>query len=503
VSSTNPPYREARHLRDLEEIRRDVENFNGDIDREYYLNWAGLKDEMNLSIIYNRYASLFDPDLIAEVRTRRESATEEEARRLRYLQDFLTSAYLTQRVKELTSRVQTMAATESVTVNGQRMPFRLAAVKMANEAERAKRSRIFNARNLVIDKMNLMLKDRMDAMHAAAESLGYENYLSLFSEIKGIDFQALNNIMKRFISETEGLYKDRMGDSFQRMAGVPLGSGEKHDLAFIFRAKQFDSMFPKECLLHALKSTLAGMGINLDEQKNIELDVEERPKKSPRAFVAPIRVPSEIKLVIMPHGGHDDYMTLLHETGHAEHHAWCDAGLAVEYRYLGDVSVTESYAFLLEHLATNKSWLKRFLRVEDAAAFLDFQRLIKLYFLRRYGAKLSYELKLHSDGLEGMDLEYQRTLEAALVFRHPPNHYLNDVDDGFYCAGYLRAWIFEAHLREVLRRKFGEEWFTTAEAGSFLRELWSQGQKYNVDELARQLGYEGLSIDPLMREFLP
>ncbi|MDH5362425.1 MAG: hypothetical protein OEW84_03830 [Aigarchaeota archaeon] len=503
MSFTFPPYREARHLRDLDEIRRDVENFNGDIDREYYLNWAGLKDEMNLSVIYDRYANLFDPELIAEVRARRRAASEEEARRLRYLQDFLTSAYLTQRVKELTSRVETMAASESITVNGERMAFRLAAVKMANEADRAKRSRIFHARNQIIDKMNPTLKERMGMMHAAAESLGYESYLSLFTEIKRIDFQALSKIMERLISRTEGLYRDGMGDLFQRVAGVPLERGEKHDLAFIFRAKQFDPIFPKERLLHALKSTLARVGIDLDEQRNIELDVEERPKKSPRAFVAPIRVPSEIKLVIMPHGGHDDYMTLLHETGHAEHHAWCDAGLAVEYRYLGDVSVTESYAFLLEHLATNKSWLERFLGVKDAVAFLDFQRLIKLYFLRRYGAKISYELKLHSDGLEDMDLEYQRTLEAALVFRHSPSHYLNDVDDEFYCAGYLRAWIFEAQLREVLSQKFGEDWFTTVEAGGFLKELWSHGQEYDVDELARQLGYEGLSIDPLMREFLP
>lgn len=486
----------------LEEIRREVENFNSDIDREYYLNWAGLKDEMNLSAIYDRYASLFDADLIDEVRTRRRDATGEEARRLGYLQEFLTSAHLTQKVKELTSRVETMAATESVKVNGERIPFRLAAVKMANEADRERRSRIFYARNRVIDKMNSTLKERMDAMHAASEDLGYESYLALFTEIKGIDFQALSKIMQQLIGKTGRLYRDGMGDLFRRIAGVPLGEGEKHDLTLVFRAKQFDRMFPKERLLPVLKRTLAGMGIDLDRQKNIELDVEERPKKSPRAFVAPIRVPSEIKLVIMPHGGHDDYKTLLHEAGHAEHHAWCDAGLAVEYRYLGDVSVTESYAFLLEHLTTNESWIRRFLGVRDAAAFLDFQRLIKLYFLRRYGAKLSYELKLHSDGLGGMDLEYQRTLESALVFGHPPSHYLNDVDDAFYCAGYLRAWIFEAQLREALHRRFGEEWFTATEAGDFLRELWSEGQRHNVDELAKQLGYRGLSIDPLMREFL-
>jgi hypothetical protein len=75
-----------------------------------------------------------------------------------------------------------------------------------------------------------------------------------------------------------------------------------------------------------------------------------------------------------------------------------------------------------------------------------------------------------------------------------------DVDDGFYVSSYLRAWIFEAQLRSLLKEKYGGRWFSDPEAGKFLRELWSHGQKYDVEELAQMVGYHGLDINPLIKE---
>jgi len=39
---------------DLEEVRLDVENFCSELGNEWYLDLAGLKDEMNFSAIYAR-----------------------------------------------------------------------------------------------------------------------------------------------------------------------------------------------------------------------------------------------------------------------------------------------------------------------------------------------------------------------------------------------------------------------------------------------------------------
>ena len=80
--------------------------------------------------------------------------------------------------------------------------------------------------------------------------------------------------------------------------------------------------FPADRMLPALRGTLSGLGIDLDSQRNVHLDVEERPTKSPRAFCAPIEIPDKVMLVIQPQGGPDDWYALFHEAGHTEHFAF-------------------------------------------------------------------------------------------------------------------------------------------------------------------------------------
>jgi hypothetical protein len=73
--------------------------------------------------------------------------------------------------------------------------------------------------------------------------------------------------------------------------------------------------------------------------------------------------------------------------------------------------------------------------------------------------------------------------------------YLADIDDGFYASQYLRAWAFEAQLRAYLREKFGNAWFTRKDAGSLLRELWSEGQKPTADELLQDVTGATLELE--------
>jgi oligoendopeptidase F len=481
-------------------IRLDVENFSAEKEREWFLNWAGLKGEMNLSTIYKKYGHLFTKPLILEVKEKRKNAKGEEERKLRYLQEFFVSGYLEMIVKELSDKAETMESKEKIEVDNEEIPFRLAAVKIANEPDRTKRTKIFQARNNVIDKIiNPILKERMQKLHSTSKELGYKNYMALFENVKKIDFANLEKILCSLIDKTESLYVTLLNKALKEKIGVSLEDAERHDIAYFFRAEEYDNYFKKEKVVETLKETLANLGINLDKQKNIAVDTEERPSKSPRAFCSGIKVPDEIKLVIMPHGGHDDYAALFHEAGHAEHYGCVNADLDMEYKRLGDNSVTETYAFLLEYLLTDENWLKQHTSMKDAKAYLDFIHLYKLFFVRRYGAKLSYEIKLHtSEALEDMDIVYETTLDKVLKFKNGKSHYLIDHDDGFYCAQYLRAWIFEEQLRAVLQRKFGEEWFNNAEAGKFLMKLWVDGQKYDVIELAKMMGYGGLDINPLL-----
>ena len=88
---------------------------------------------------------------------------------------------------------------------------------------------------------------------------------------------------------------------------------------------------------------------------------------------------------------------------------------------------------------------------------------------------------------------YVELLGDALKVTPSDTDYLADIDDGFYASQYLRAWAFEAQLRPYLREKFGNAWFSRKDAGSLLRELWSEGQKPTADEILQEV--TGASID--------
>ena len=112
-------------------------------------------------------------------------------------------------------------------------------------------------------------------------------------------------------------------------------------------------------------------------------------------------VPDEVHLVMALVGGRDDYEVLMHEAGHAHHYSRVARELPVEARYLGDNSVTEGFAFLFQHLVSTPEWLRATLRVGDAGPVISHSRAVRLVMLRRYCAKLLYEIELHAGELDG------------------------------------------------------------------------------------------------------
>lgn len=229
-------------------------------------------------------------------------------------------------------------------------------------------------------------------------------------------------------------------------------------------------------------------------------DLDSRPGKTPRAFCAPVRVPAEVYLVLTPIGGREDYAILFHEGGHTEQFAHIAPELPFEFRCLGDDAATEAFAFLLAHLTDEPAWQARHLG--DGGAPAGFARASRFVYLRQYTAKLAYELELHGGDrpLAEMPARYTMLLGAGLGVPWSSETYLSDVDPGFYCAGYLRAWALEAHLRTHLRERFGEIWWEVAEAGALLRDLWRGGLRLSAEEMLCELTGETLDFGILLAD---
>ena len=166
--------------------------------------------------------------------------------------------------------------------------------------------------------------------------------------------------------------------------------------------------------------------------------------------------------------------------------------------------MTEAFAFLFDHLVEDPEWLRARLGVQDVDGTLAAHaRATRLIYLRRYAAKLAYELDVHAlapPGDAALRERYATLLGAAAHVTWPDATYLSDLDPGFYVACYLRAWALETHLRAHLRERFGERWFERREAGDMLRALWRDGQRLCAEELLGELTGAELDFGALLAD---
>jgi hypothetical protein len=485
---------------DLSLLRVDLDEFAEALSREEYLTQAGLKAESHAAAIRERFPALGSQAAFEEVRDRAHAApAAEEARRLRYLAEFLGLACVDYRVRGLADRLANAEAMQVVALDGDRIPFRSVDARLKNEAVRDRRTALERGRTGALAAHNDLRREMLEMSHDEARRLGFADYIALCRELSGVDPAGLLELVRPLLARTQEMYRETLAWYLKRWVGTGIGEAARHDLVRLFRAAEFDRLFPPDAMREAAEAPLRRMGIDPKAEGRIRVDAEPRPNKVPRAFVAALRIPQEIVMVLRPGGGPDDYAAYLHELGHALHFAYTDPGLPVECRRLGDASVSEAFAFLLDGQLRERTWLKRFLGSGQPRDILRYTAFHKLWLLRRYAAKLEYELGLHAEGPSRRMAERYRDLMFEATFAEwPAEQFLSDVDAFFYSARYLRAWVFEAQLRTLLRDRFDEEWFRNDHAGPFLRGLWREGQRLPLEDLAESLGLGAPTLDPLI-----
>jgi len=475
--------------RELDAVREDADRFIAELDEEAYLHFAGHKATYDLVPIYERHAGLTELETALNI-----GATVNGGRNVRELWRFACEGYLGNFVKAEEEKIAE-AETQTVKIGEEELTYRELRPRMSNTEDRAERRLLEEVRNEATEEHNALYVVKHDVVHRETERLGAPNYAELYRGFR-YPLDDLAEQCRTFLDATESLWEDAGDRFFRSSIGLGLGELERWDVARVWRGVAWDAAFPSDRMLPALEATLGDLGVDLRAQRNVELDLDDRPNKSPRAFCVPIEVPGRVVLVMKPQGGPDDWRALFHEAGHTEHFAHTSPSLSVEERRLGDNAVTEGWAMLLEHLTIDPVWLERRLDFPRPREFSAEGATQLLWVLRRYCAKLIYELEFHTEpDVTAMRRRYVELLGDALKVEPSDTDYLADIDDGFYASQYLRAWAFEAQLRAYLREKFGNAWFTRKDAGSLLRELWSEGQKPTADELLRDVTGATLELE--------
>jgi hypothetical protein len=473
-----------------ERLRARGERLCEELGRESYRAGAGLEPESHFAEIFGRYPDLAD------------DAAVEAARGHRELLEWVVDNRVGRAVASLDDRLHAWESRAVITLpDGETLPYQRASIAIANEPDRRRRLAIDAARRGVLGEPAALRRERLVRERELLAGLGMGDVVATRCELSGVPLDALGEACGAFLAATADLHRAALRDVLRRELDIDPDEADRVDAAYLFRGAGYDEFFPGPDLLAIARRQLAELGLDATARGRIRYDTDDRERKRARAFCAPVRVPEEVYLVIRPFGGQTDYRAFWHELGHAQHFANAARELPFEHRWLGDNSVTEGYAMLFEHMVLAPAWLARYagLAGERSRRFARFQALAHLAMLRRYVAKLRYELGLHRAGsLEAGAETYGPLLTAATGFRYWPEDALLDLDDGFYAARYLRAWQLEALLAAALRERYDEDWFRNPRCGPYLLELFARGQRDDAAALANDVLGRRLDFAPLI-----
>ncbi len=476
----------------LDQLISAGEEMHECLGREHYLTLAGLKAEPEFQQIYERFSKLTSDEALAVTR---EIGS-------RPLVEWIVGNRIGRKLAPYDEKQLRWEQRAVLDLDGEKIDYLRATIELSTSPARARRIAIDEARSRVrATGLNPILADRLAAEHEEMRALGYEDYVNGIADLSGIDLESLAGSASDFLEETADMYFDSLARLARRRVGIPVGELVRADTGWMFRADQFDAAFPAGGVVGLARRQMGEMGLDALQGGRVRLDTEERPGKQSRAFCVPARVPEEVYLVIRPHGGHNDYLTFLHELWHAMHFSSPPHDAPFEARWLGDTSVTEGFAMLWDHLTLDRAWLLRYLDLgRSDCGKLTFELAVQeLHLIRRYAAKIRYELLLHRSDPSGMGDKYASCLSEGTGFEYSENDYLADVDQAFYTARYLRAWQTEARLAQSLSERFDEDWYRNPRAGEFVHELMKRGQAAPADQLVREVTGLDLSFAPISR----
>jgi len=468
---------------------------------------VGEKEISEQAAIVARFSDLFSREQLRALRDDEERADGEQEEWLYRLRKTCESGLVAAELAEKDDELENAILAARISYQGEELPLRSALARLAilpdyrerdelGELHRAKSSE-FNEQRLDLlrayEELEAELSEEPDAIARTEE----EKQISL-RELETVLVAASDEVETSFIAMRERWFERLLGPD---RAEVPSAA----QVGYIRRLSPLDSTYTKERATAVCLATLSTLGFDLASDRNIRLDLDDRPQKSPRACVIASDPPKVVHLITRAQGGLHDYQAFMHEAGHALHYAGCDPSLPYTFRRISrDHALTEIYSYICEAITREPAWhAEHFgLSDEDARANAEGTIFLEALLFRRYTAKLQFELGFWSDfeqaGLASDD--YSRRLTAATGIHYPADGHLADMDPGFYSADYLRAWIRHAQLRSYLITEVGEDWWRNAKTGEILRALFTEGTKPSSEEIAARLGYQPYDTAPLIAE---
>ncbi len=320
-----------------------------------------------------------------------------------------------------------------------------------------------------------------------------------FAERAGIPLERVRELVERSGEAARNPYFEFAERMWPELFGADFDPDDPIDDYYALRSvrgKGLDEAFGGIRPIDVFHRVMEDMGI-VTFPRHVAIDDRERKGKAPSPFCQPIQVPTIIKLIYKQDPQDPrPYEVLevgLHESGHGAHFASISPDLPFYERADAFIhpSKAEIYSTLFESLITNHHFLEELgIKAEHFDTILERDRLAELAFLSLYTPLCLLKMDVFDGSLsvnqaakkfEELTAQYGVRLPAGYLVQH----HVWSGHSFVYEPSYLLAKIRSADLRASLEEEFGEDWYKSPEAGSYLmNDVFGPGNRTDVNKFS-------------------
>src|SRR3989449_2482265 len=152
--------------RELDAYRDQADRFIAELDEEFYLHYAGLKETFDLAPIYERHKNLTELDQVKSI-----GLAVNGGARVRELWRFACEGYFGELTRDHAEKLAELESELAVSVGGEEIPYRMVRPALANEPDREKRRLLDERANDLLDEyMNpIYLQAPEKILHGAGD----------------------------------------------------------------------------------------------------------------------------------------------------------------------------------------------------------------------------------------------------------------------------------------------------------------------------------------------
>ncbi len=302
----------------METYRNRLEEFEERLNRRLYQYYSGLSPHLDLGGLYSDYSDIFSLDSIHEIELELESTSESfDSRRksLRKIRNFLKDQHMDAQLAPLTEEILRSENHKKIVWEGRNLDISQIPHRLKNESDALKRRNLNERYAGELQKSEGLRLESVSRLRSAAARLGFKNYVHAREQIDGVEFHKMLDSLDVALQPLEDKYMERLKVSFEILHSFQEAGA--WDIAYWKNKNEAEQVFLKDKMLPILQATVSEFGIRPERQDTVSMDLEDREGKRASPLCIPIRIPHEIKILMIPENGAGWYSSLLHEIGHA------------------------------------------------------------------------------------------------------------------------------------------------------------------------------------------